>query len=44
MRIKILSSALEDLYNGRLFYEVQESDLGEYFFNSLTVIFFTEIL
>lgn len=35
MRIKILNSALEDLYKGRLFYEEQDSGLGEYFFNSL---------
>jgi len=35
MRIKILESALEDLYKGRLFYEEQNIELGEYFFNSL---------
>lgn len=35
MRIKILNSALEDLYKGRLFYEEQDSGVGEYFFNSL---------
>ena len=35
MRIKILSSAVEDLYAGRLFYEKQGEGLGEYFFNSL---------
>jgi hypothetical protein len=35
MRIKILSSAVEDLYRGRLFYEKQGEGLGEYFFNSL---------
>lgn len=35
MRIKILSIALEDLYDGRLFYEKQGEGLGEYFFNSL---------
>lgn len=35
MRIKILESALEDLYKGRLFYEEQDIELGEYFFNSL---------
>lgn len=35
MRIKILNSALEDLYKGRLFYEGQDTELGEYFFNSL---------
>ncbi len=35
MRIKLLSSALEDLYEGRLFYEKQGEGLGEYFFDSL---------
>lgn len=35
MRIKLLSSALEDLYLGRLFYEKQGEGLGEYFFDSL---------
>jgi len=33
--IKILPSAIEDLHQGRLFYEKQQSELGEYFFNSL---------
>ena len=35
MKIKILSSALEDLYVGRLLYEKQGEGLGEYFFDSL---------
>jgi plasmid stabilization system protein ParE len=35
MRIKLLSSAIEDLYEGRLFYEKQGQGLGEYFFDSL---------
>ncbi len=35
MKIKILSSAIEDLFSGRLFYEKQEEGLGEYFFDSL---------
>lgn len=35
MRIKILSSAMEDLYAGRLFYERQGGGVGAYFFNSL---------
>jgi len=35
MRIKILSSAVEDLYSGRLFYEEQGDGLGEYFFDAL---------
>ena len=35
MKIKVLSSAIEDLYKGRLFYEKQGEGLGEYFFNSL---------
>ncbi|MCX6348097.1 MAG: type II toxin-antitoxin system RelE/ParE family toxin [Candidatus Aureabacteria bacterium] len=35
MRIKILSSAVEDLHAGRLFYEKQGEGIGEYFFDSL---------
>lgn len=35
MRIKLLSSALEDLYKARLFYEKQGEGVGEYFFDSL---------
>jgi plasmid stabilization system protein ParE len=35
MKIKLLSSAMEDLYEGRLFYDRQGEELGEYFFNSL---------
>ena len=35
MKIKVLSSAIEDLYEGRLFYEKQGQGLGEYFFDSL---------
>ncbi len=35
MRIKLLSSAVEDLYEGRLFYERQGEGLGDYFFDSL---------
>ena len=35
MRIKILSSAVEDLHAGRLFYEKQSEGLGDYFLNSL---------
>ena len=35
MKIKLLSSAMEDLYEGRLFYEKQGEGLGEYFFDSL---------
>ncbi len=35
MKIKILPSALDDLSNGRLFYERQGENLGEYFFDSL---------
>ncbi len=35
MRIKILSSAIDDLYNGWLFYEKQGQGLGDYFFDSL---------
>ena len=35
MKIRLLSSAVEDLYEGRLFYERQGEGLGEYFFDSL---------
>ena len=35
MKIKLLSSALDDLTNGRLFYEKQGEGVGEYFFDSL---------
>ena len=35
MRIKILSSAVEDLHAGRLFYEMQAEGVGVYFFDSL---------
>ena len=35
MRIKILQSAVEDLYSGRVFYEKQGEGVGEYFFDSL---------
>jgi plasmid stabilization system protein ParE len=35
MKIRLLSSALDDLSEGRLFYEKQGEGLGEYFFDSL---------
>lgn len=35
MKIKLLSSAYQDLLAGRLFYEKMEEGLGEYFFDSL---------
>jgi plasmid stabilization system protein ParE len=35
MRIKILSSAVDDLHAGRLFYETQGEGLGDFFFDSL---------
>ena len=35
MRIKILSSALDDLVEGRLFYEKQGEEVGDYFLDSL---------
>ena len=35
MKIRLLSAAIEDLYEGRQFYEKQGEGLGEYFFNSL---------
>jgi plasmid stabilization system protein ParE len=35
MKIRLLSSALDDLSEGWLFYEKQGEGLGEYFFDSL---------
>jgi plasmid stabilization system protein ParE len=35
MKIRLLSSALDDLFEGRLFYEKQGKGLGDYFFDSL---------
>ena len=35
MRIKILSSAIDDLHAGRLFYENNAEGVGAYFFDSL---------
>ena len=35
MKIRLLSSAQDDLAGGRLFYEKQGEGLGEYFFDSL---------
>jgi hypothetical protein len=35
MRIKILSSAVDDLHASRIFYDKQGEGLGEYFFDSL---------
>ncbi len=35
MKVKLLSTALEDLYEARIFYERQGEGLGEYFFDSL---------
>jgi len=35
MKIRILSSAVDDLHAGRLFYEKQAEGVGAYFFDSL---------
>lgn len=35
MKISILSSAVEDLHAGRLFYEMQAEGVGDYFFDAL---------
>ncbi len=35
MKIQILSSAVDDLTKGRLFYEKQAEGVGQYFFDSL---------
>jgi plasmid stabilization system protein ParE len=35
VKVRLLSSAIEDLYKGRVFYDKQGEGLGEYFFDSL---------
>ena len=35
MKITILSSAVEDLHNARIFYEAQGEGVGDYFFDTL---------
>ena len=35
MRINVLLSAVDDLHDGRVFYEKQGEEVGEYFFDSL---------
>ncbi|HEX4263871.1 MAG TPA: type II toxin-antitoxin system RelE/ParE family toxin [Verrucomicrobiae bacterium] len=35
MRVRILSSALEDLAIGRKFYDNQQAGIGDYFFDSV---------
>ena len=35
MKLKILSSAIDDLHAGHVFYESQDAGLGDYFFDSL---------
>ena len=35
MKIKILPSAIKDLHEGRLFYERQGEEFGDYFFDTL---------
>lgn len=35
MKIRILSSACNDLKRGRIFYEKQAENIGDYFFDSL---------
>ncbi|MEE9367562.1 MAG: hypothetical protein V3V05_01735 [Pontiella sp.] len=35
MKITILSSAVEDLHDARVFYEAQGEDVGDYFFDTL---------
>ena len=35
MKIKILSSAVEDLHDARMFYEAQGEGVGDYFFDTL---------
>jgi len=35
MKIKVLRSAMNDLVNGREFYDKQQESIGDYFFDSL---------
>mgnify|MGYP001435438822 CR=1 FL=1 len=35
MRVRILTSALNDLVSGRIFYDQQGESLGDYFFDSV---------
>ncbi|MBN1499954.1 MAG: type II toxin-antitoxin system RelE/ParE family toxin [Spirochaetes bacterium] len=35
MKIKITETAIEDIYNGRIFYENQAPGIGEYFFKTI---------
>ena len=35
MKLRILTSAIEDLSRGRMFYDAQGDGLGDYFFDSL---------
>jgi len=35
VKIQLLTTAYNDLHKGRLFYENQAENLGEYFFDSL---------
>lgn len=35
MKLRILTSAVEDLSRGRMFYDAQGDGLGDYFFDSL---------
>jgi hypothetical protein len=35
MNLRVLTSAIEDLSNGRKFYDLQGDGLGDYFFDSL---------
>ena len=36
MKIEVLTHAKEDLFDGYLFYERQESGIGDYFLDSLS--------
>jgi len=35
MNLRVLTSAIEDLAHGRMFYDLQGDGLGDYFFDSL---------
>ena len=35
MKLRVLTSAIEDLSQGRMFYDLQGDGLGDYFFDSL---------
>ncbi len=43
MKVRVLTSAIEDLFAGRVFYEKQGEGLGSYFFDSVFSSSFTDV-